>query len=209
MDGIIFDVDGTLWDSTAVVAKAWNQAIADHSGLEANLTSERLKTLFGKTMDEILLAIFPTLSYEDQQKLGEPCFEYENTLLAKEPGTLYPDVAQVFQTLSKTTDLYIVSNCQCGYIEVFLEVTGLGKYVKGHLCHGQTHLPKSDTILRLMDHHHLTDVVYVGDTSGDYDACRKAGIPFIFATYGFGDAPEAAHRILTLAELPDYLQAHF
>lgn len=209
MDGIIFDVDGTLWDSTSVVAKAWNEAIVDHSGLEANLTGPQLKTLFGKTMDEILLAIFPTLSYEEQQALGAPCFEYENKRLATEPGTLYPDVETVFQTLSQTTDLYIVSNCQCGYIEVFLETTGLGKYVKGHLCHGQTHLPKNDTILRLMEQHHLTDVVYVGDTLGDYNACCKAGIPFIFADYGFGDAPDAVHRISALKKLPEYLQSHF
>lgn len=209
MDGIIFDVDGTLWDSTEVVAKAWNQAIADHLGLEANLTSEGLKSLFGKTMDEILLAIFPTLSTEDQHRLGEPCFEYENTLLAKEPGTLYPDVEKVFQALSETTDLYIVSNCQCGYIEVFLEVTGLGRYVKGHLCHGQTGLSKDQTILQLMNEHHLTDVVYIGDTLGDYDACKKAKIPFIFVTYGFGQAPDALHRISSISELPEYIRTHF
>lgn len=209
MDGIIFDVDGTLWDSTEVVAKAWNKAIFDHSGMEAGLTSRRLKTLFGKTMDEILLAIFPTLSVEDQHRLGEPCFEYENVLLATEPGILYPDVEAVFQTLAKTTDLYIVSNCQCGYIEVFLEVTGLGRYVKGHLCHGQTGLAKNETIRQLMKDHHLTDVVYVGDTLGDYDACQKADVPFIFVTYGFGQAPDATHRISAIAELPEYIKAHF
>lgn len=209
MDGIIFDVDGTLWDSTDVVAKAWNQAISDYSGLDANLTGEGLKTLFGKTMDEILQAIFPTLSAEEQNRLGKPCFDYENELLAQEPGNLYPDVETVFQTLSKETNLYIVSNCQCGYIEVFLEVTGLGRYVKGHLCHGQTGLAKNETIRQLMKEHHLTDVVYVGDTQGDYEACKRAQVPFIFVTYGFGQAPDASHRISELAMLPEYIHLHF
>lgn len=38
-----------------------------------------------------------------------------------------------------------------------------------------------------MERNHLQDVVYVGDTSGDFDACQKADVPFIYASYGFGD----------------------
>lgn len=202
MDGIIFDVDGTLWDSTDIVALSWNQAITENSDLDSNITGADLKKLFGKTMDEILLALFPGLSKEEQNRLGELCFEYENNLLAKEPGTLYPDVEKIFEKLSKKTDLYIVSNCQCGYIEVFLEVTGLQKYVKDHLCFGDTQLPKHETIRRLMKENNLTDVVYVGDTQGDFDACKNADVPFIFAEYGFGDAPEASSRITALTDLP-------
>ena len=29
IDAVIFDVDGTLWDTTDLVAKAWNHAAAD------------------------------------------------------------------------------------------------------------------------------------------------------------------------------------
>ena len=53
MDGIIFDVDGTLWDSVEVVAESWNLAIKENSDLEPNLNREILQGLFGKTMDEI------------------------------------------------------------------------------------------------------------------------------------------------------------
>ena len=202
MDGIIFDVDGTLWDSTDNVAISWNNAITENSDLVANITGDDLKKLFGKTMDEILLALFPDLSKEEQKRLGELCFEYENNYLADNPGDLYPGIEETFKTLSEKTDLYIVSNCQCGYIEVFLKVTGLQKYVKDHLCFGDTNLPKHETIRTLMKKHNLTDVVYVGDTQGDFDACMNAEVPFIFAEYGFGNAPEAVSRITALTDLP-------
>ena len=202
MDGIIFDVDGTLWDSTDIVAVSWNNAINENSDLTCNITGSDLKKLFGKTMDEILLALFPDLPKEEQTRLGELCFEYENNLLAEKPGTLYPNVEKVFKKLSEKTELYIVSNCQCGYIEVFLETTGLQKYIKDHLCFGQTNAPKHETIRQLMKKHDLTDVIYVGDTQGDFDACKNADIPFIFAEYGFGDAPEADSRITALIDLP-------
>lgn len=205
MDGIIFDVDGTLWDSTNQVAISWTNAIKEHSDLNLELTGEALKCHFGKTMDAITAALFPSLSIEERRKLGDICYEYENSYLATNPGDLFPHVREVFQTLSKTFDLYIVSNCQCGYIEVFLESTGLGSFVKDHLCFGRTLRPKHETIRLLMEKNNLKDVVYIGDTAGDYEACLKADVPFILAAYGFGEVPEAKIRINDMAELPALL----
>lgn len=207
MDGIIFDVDGTLWDSTDTVALSWNQAIAENTDLTPNITGTELKSLFGKTMDEITGALLPSLSPEERTRIGYLCFDYENKLLASSPGKLYPGVREMFEALSQETNLFIVSNCQCGYIEVFLETTGLGCCVKDHLCFGQTQVPKNESIRILMERNHLENVVYVGDTQGDFDACQKAEIPFILAEYGFGSAPDAQMRIQSMSVLQSYLHS--
>lgn len=204
MKAIIFDVDGTLWDSTDVVAKSWNMAVRENTDIEANYTGESLKYLFGKTMQEIFAAVFPDYSLEEQTRLGYICFDYENRLLETEYGTPYDGVIDTIKELAKTHDLYIVSNCQQGYIEVFLKTMGLQKYVKDHLCFGDTGVSKDQTILRLMERNNLTDVVYVGDTFGDYNSCVKAGVPFIFAEYGFGEVPDAVHKIRHFSELLEF-----
>ena len=152
-------------------------------------------------MDEIYHAVFPTLSKEEQQKLGDICFEYENKLLETKPGILYEGVRETLLRLSQSTRIFIVSNCQCGYIEVFLKTTGLEAAVQDHLCFGETQTSKGMTIRTLMERRKLRDVVYVGDTQGDYEACMEAGIPFIFASYGFGNAPAAEVRISRISEL--------
>ena len=43
MDSIIFDVDGTLWDSTDVVARAWTQYLREKEHMEIEITSQKLK----------------------------------------------------------------------------------------------------------------------------------------------------------------------
>lgn len=206
MDGIIFDVDGTLWDSTETVAKSWNKAIAENSDLDIRVDRDSLKSLFGKTMDEIYESLFPSLSRKEQERLGDLCFEYENSLLESRPGILYPGVQETLLKLSKKYKLFIVSNCQCGYIELFLKASGLSTVIKDHLCFGQTRTPKGDTIRTLMERNGLKTPLYVGDTMGDCQACRKAGIPFIFADYGFGNVPEAGVKIGSICELPDILR---
>lgn len=205
MDGIIFDVDGTLWDSTETVAQSWSRAIAENSDLDITIDGDILKKLFGKTMDEIYEVLFPALSREEQERLGSLCFAYENSLLETRPGTLYQGVQETLLRLSKKHKLFIVSNCQCGYIELFLKASGLSPVIKDHLCFGETQTPKGDTIRTLMERNGLKDPLYIGDTMGDCQACRKAGIPFIFAEYGFGNVPEAEVKIGSISELPDIL----
>lgn len=201
MDGIIFDVDGTLWDSTETVAESWNKAIRDGSDLDMTIDGEFLKSLFGKTMEQIYNALFPQLNDEERKRIGDLCFQYENELLEEKPGILYEGVTETLQTLSEKTSLYIVSNCQCGYIEVLLKTCHLEKYFQDTLCYGQTLTSKGQTIRALMERNNLKDVIYVGDTQGDADACKEAGIPFIFAAYGFGDVPGAEIKIDSISGL--------
>ena len=201
MDSIIFDVDGTIWDSTQSVADSWNKAIREHSDLDLTLDPVSLSRVFGKTMTEIADALFPALDTEARMKLLDACYAEENRYLEDHPGLLYDGVAGTIHNLSLRYPLYIVSNCQCGYIEVMLKTSGLAPYIKDHLCFGETLRPKGETIRMLMEKNGLKSPVYVGDTQGDADACKTAGIPFIFAEYGFGDVPDAATRIQRFSDL--------
>ncbi len=201
MDSIIFDVDGTIWDSTESVAASWNKAIKEHSDLDLTLEPVSLSRVFGRTMTEIADILFGALEYDERMKLLDICFDEENRYLEDHPGILYPGVAETVEKLSQKYPLYIVSNCQCGYIEVMLRTTGLEPYFRDHLCFGETLVSKGETIRILMEKNGLKSPVYVGDTQGDADSCRTAGIPFIFAEYGFGSVPAARACIHTFSDL--------
>lgn len=195
MDSIIFDVDGTLWDSTALCAEAWTNTARKLVDPEMTITPARLQSLFGRLLPDIGAAIFTGYPQARQLELIEACCEEEHRVLLEQCAPLYPRLEETLSALSQKYRLFIVSNCQAGYIEVFLQSSGLGDYFEGHLCPGDTGEAKAYNISKIIKDYHLQSPVYVGDTLGDFEATKKAGIPFIFASYGFGSVPEPDYII--------------
>ena len=110
---------------------------------------------------------------------------------------------ETIQKLSKKYPLFIVSNCQAGYIEAFLENTGLQKYFADHLCPDDTGRLKADNIKIIMEQNGIEEAVYVGDTQGDADACKEAGVPMVYAAYGFGKVEDECVTIQQFDQLLD------
>lgn len=201
VDGIIFDVDGTLWDSTNIVSEAWADYLKNVEHLDIDVSPERLGGLFGKLLPDIAAILLPELSSEEQLRIMDRCCKAEEEALRKKCAPLYPRLEETLAVLSEKYPLFIVSNCQAGYIEVFLEATGFSGYFTDHLCPGDTGKGKAENIRRIIEKHQLKDAVYVGDTLGDYQACQEAGVPFIFASYGFGEVSDPYAVIQTPADL--------
>lgn len=204
-DGILFDLDGTLWDATAQIAAAWNEIIAENREILApygkgqTVQAEQMRALCGKTMDAITDELFG--AYPEREVLADRCYMHENAYLSVHHPVIYPGVGEALRVLSEKLPLAVVSNCQIGYIEVFLEISGFGKYFSGHLSFGETELPKWDNIRLMCERLGLKRPVYVGDTQGDADAAGRAGIAFAHARYGFGTVERADHVITSPDEL--------
>lgn len=187
-DGIIFDMDGTLWDSAENVARSWNAAIARAGISHRELTTEDIQGVMGMTMDAIADKLFPELGMKERMELLGFCCQLENEYLREHGGVLYPNTETTLRALSQTVRLFIVSNCQSGYIEAFLEHYRLSALITDKLCWGDTRLEKSDNIRLVIERNRLANALYVGDTQGDCDSAYTAGADFAYAAYGFGTA---------------------
>ena len=200
--GVFFDLDGTLWDSAENVCKAWNEVFSSRiPQLHKTITVPELHGYMGKTLDDIAALMFPDIGSEKRMEIMNAACDNENAYLAKHGGVLYPDVASTLEKLRERYSLYIVSNCQAGYAECFIETHGLEPLIMDHLCPGDTGLLKADNIRLLIERYALTTPVYIGDTAGDEAACREAGVPFIWAAYGFGVPDGYDHKINSFADL--------
>ena len=201
--GIIFDVDGTLWDSAKPVAESWTLMLErSYPELARIITPDDMYRNMGKTMDAIGADLFPGLAPDKRDEVMDACMRYENEYLADHPGVTYPNMKETLAALSREYGLYIVSNCQEGYIEALMAACGIASYISDTECFGATGRPKGDNIRLVMERNGLEKCLYVGDTAMDQEAAGKAGIPFVFASYGFGQASGAEAVIGSLVELP-------
>ena len=195
-ESLIFDIDGTLWDSREKVAEGYNIQLKEEGLAHLCVTADDLLPLFGKVMTDIADAILATIPAPDRYPIMERCMETENKYLAQQPCDFgYPGVRETIAELSKHHRLFIVSNAQCGYPELCIEKLGLEPYIQGHMCFGDTGASKGITIRKLMERHGITDAAYIGDTQGDYEATVEAGIPFIWCTFGFGTPDGYAAKV--------------
>ena len=208
-NNIIFDIDGTLWNSTDIVAKAWIESAKAMELPYEHISGERLSKEFGKPMNEIFDSLFPGKITDDiLEKVSRDFYEREHDFLERNESDIsYKDMVKTIKELSKTKKLYIVSNCQCGYIDLVCRKCNISEFFKDSLCFGDTNTPKHETIKTLMKRNNIStdDTCYVGDTMGDCNSSHLAGIDFILADWGFGDVTGAEHTVKSFNELYDLL----
>ena len=204
-DAIIFDIDGTLTDSTRPIIASWNRHLASLGCSYRPLDESLAGSLMGKTMDDWAQAVLPDLPLSVSREITETMEQKENEEIRQNGTDLYPFVRETFEVLSGEYDLFILSNCGKGYIEAVMAYAGIEAYVKDHLCFGDNGLDKPDNLKKMIRDHHLVHPVYVGDTARDRECCDIAGVPFIFVSWGFGDVPDALYRCDSMKDLADII----
>lgn len=190
-ESLIFDIDGTLWDTRGLVAEGYNEQLCSEGLDHLQVRVEDLTPLFGKVAKDLADVLFASVPEEGRMPLMERCMNHEIEYLWKNECRVgYAGVKETLEKLSEKYRLFIVSNSQCGYPEVCIEKLGITHLIQGHLCFGDTLTCKGETIKKLMADHGITSACYVGDTQGDADAAAMAGIPFVYCAYGFGQVQE-------------------
>ena len=203
-ESLIFDIDGTLWDSRALVAEGYNIQLKKEGLEHLFVTAEDFKPLFGKVDWEIADVVFASVPQPERYELLHRCMEGEWNYMQNHPCQIgYPGVKETLEALAQNHRLFIVSNSQPGYPQLCIRKLGLEALIAGTLCHGDTGLSKGRTIRVLMEKYGITSCCYIGDTQMDYEATVEAGVPFVWASYGFGTPARFDARVDTFPQLTE------
>ncbi len=201
VDSIIFDLDGTLWDTCSSCAIAWNNVIARHNIQFRKIESDDVRRVTGKPHAVCIEETFKGLSRNQIDLIINETMEEDNLIISKFGGELYPDVKIGLEKLISNFPLFIVSNCQSGYIETFLDFFNFKPHFKDIECWGNTRKTKSENLALIIKRNGLQNPIYIGDADSDRIAAKDCGVPFIFVDYGFGKASPEDHVVSSFNEL--------
>jgi len=205
IDAIVFDLDGTLWDTNASCAVAWNRVLARHRIPFRAITEHDIRGVTGRPHNECIREVFAGLAEAHILTLAAETQTEDNRVVAELGGELFADVDAGLRRLCARYPLFIVSNCQAGYVETFFQWSTLGGCFRDFECWGNTGLSKTQNLRVVIDRNRLRHPVFVGDTSGDQAAARDCNVPFVHAAYGFGRCSAPDHAVPSFAALADWL----
>ena len=180
---LIFDLDGTLFQSKPVVMLAVRRLL-EEMGFPSPDDGAILKNL-GRGAIEMLSAVLPDGA--DAETALSVYFD-QIRIAIFECGELFPGVrAAVQQLRAEGHELYISSKSPLVYIEAVLEHTGIAGFFS-KCCSSENFSSKAEAIRQLIGQDNpATPAIVIGDTHGDVEAAHLNGLPAIAAMYGYGN----------------------
>lgn len=204
-DGIIFDIDGTLWDATLAVMESWNETLAAMK-IGERVTHDEIKSVMGVPLEGCVERLLPkqkSLHGEIASQMLEN--DLENRV--RKNAFIYDGVKEWIGRLAQNHQIFLVSNCGERYLNIFLDISGIRSQITAFDCYGLSNLPKYQMIINLKDKYGLKKAVYVGDTLSDKEAAEGADVDFVHAAYGFGQKMEDEVAFDDFEKLAEHLDA--
>ncbi|MCU1293753.1 MAG: HAD-superfamily hydrolase, subfamily variant 3 [Bryobacterales bacterium] len=184
----LFDVDGTLVDSALDICGAIQGVLA--STPRNDVPDEVVRGYIGRHLFDLWQDVFPGCSVE---RMNEMLAEYRTSYLArKHSGTrVYPSTVETLAQLTGRKSTATTKGTET--TRAVLELFGLLPFfdhVQG--TDGFPAKPAPDVIFKSLEVFEVSpsDCLFVGDSTADMEAARRAGVKSCAVTYGYGNREE-------------------
>ena len=202
-DSLIFDMDGTLWDAVDTYAESWN-LIFQKLDIQRTIKRDELLHVIGMDGKKLTRVMLPEFDEEKGMEIYNAVNQVRREILPTSGGIMYKGVTKGLEQLAGKYKLFVLSNCAVGIIPLFLTWAGINEVITDSMAYGINQMPKNHNMHLLMNKHNLQNPVYIGDTNGDAEQTRLAGIPFVFVSYGFGNTDDYDHKFDDFESLTQY-----
>ena len=197
-DNLIFDLDGTLFDSAPEILVCLKKALQlNNIDINDNLN----KSIIGPPLKETLKNLVQKEEKFKIDKIIENFIElYDSDYCYK--TKLYKGVQETLKILEKKKNLILITNKRIAPTEKMLKNSKIIELFDNYFSvdpNDQSKKDKSTLISKTIKDYKINpqNTAYIGDTMGDFIASKKNNIRFIFAEWGYGKYVEDADLHLT------------
>ena len=128
-DALIFDIDGTLWNASPASAKGWNLGLKK-LGIDLKVTPEQIEKVAGRPCEQCMDILLPGLRAKIPE-LFETLNQSETEVVKSEGGKFFDGVLEGIRQLAERYQIFLVSNCQEWYMDLFLDFSNLKPWLAG------------------------------------------------------------------------------
>jgi len=187
---ILFDLDGTLIDSTEAILESFSKAYEKCGGDRP--ADQSIKNLIGLPLDIMFIEL--EVNRDDVMHYVTTYKEHYRTIHTQKT-VLLPKVKEAIELASSFATLGVVTTKTGKYSRELLEYFGLMKYFEVLIGYEDVQNPKPDPepiikALNLLNYSSTTTAYMVGDSSADLVAAREAKITNIAVLCGYGENDE-------------------
>lgn len=193
--GIVFDLDGTLWNTEEAYIDTYRRISKDFPF--CNATDDEVRACLGQKLEEVVKRLFS--GFEDKKQIAQLSVQYVIEYCLRNPHFYSDNLVDIFKTLSKKYNLYIISNCPRDFLDSFLTVSKISEYLVDTF--SITEGAKNEH-LRKITKNYTERILFVGDSQYDYDEIENhSSVHFCFAKYGYLDCEKYEYYINSLDEI--------
>ena len=210
---VVFDWDGTLADSTTIIARSIREALGDMG--EPVPADDAARWVIGLGLADALRIVAPGLPPHRHSELTA---HYRTRYLGAEQDIpMFPGAVDLLDELERAGYLLGVATGKSRRgLDRVLAKYGLDKRFHATRCADEGHpKPHPDMLLHLMDRLGVDpgETLMIGDTTHDLELARNAGVEAIAVTYGAHERHILAHHeplatVHSIAELARWLRGN-
>lgn len=201
---LIFDLDGTLWNTTKNALEAANKISEKYDEIE-EITEETVKKGMGLSAVENAKNYMPYLENKKALYYLKMMDKRSIELINEKGAALYEGLEKTIYSLQKKYKLGIITNNTDEYVETFFKVSNLKDYFIDYIGAASYSITKGEAIKNMIERNHEKNSFYIGDIKKDMIATEEAGINFIHAKYGFEPTLKTKYFIEDIRELEELL----
>nr|WP_318540663.1 HAD hydrolase-like protein [Terribacillus saccharophilus] len=205
---VIFDMDGTLFQTDKILELALNETFSHLRSLnlwDTDTPIDTYRRIMGVPLPRVWEILLPEHSNEIRQQMDAFFLEKLVANITRGNGALYPNVQEILHYLHENNyKIFIASNGLTLYLHAIVTYYNLDKWVTETFSIQQNRtLNKGDLVRTIIDKYKIKAGTVVGDRISDINAAKDNALVSIGCNFDFANAAELAHADHVINDLSE------